>query len=76
LSFDGDRWSAREGEEEKPDVTVTTSPEAWATFLAVKRDERRRYAQTMQIAGTPDRVKEFLHTLGVRDEKVQLNSNH
>lgn len=26
LSFDGDRWSAEEGEEEKPDVTVTTSP--------------------------------------------------
>ena len=69
LSFDGDHWSAREGEEENPDVAVTTSPEAWATFLAVKRSERNRLAQTMQLDGTPDRVKEFLHTLGVRDSE-------
>ena len=67
LSFDGDRWSAREGEEENPDVAVTTSPEVWATFLAVKRDERRKYARTMQMDGTPERVKEFLRTLGVPD---------
>jgi DNA-binding HxlR family transcriptional regulator len=76
LSFDGARWSAREGKVENPDVTVVTSPEAWATFLAVKRDERRRYAQTMQIAGAPERVEEFLHTLGVPDEIAQLNSKH
>ena len=68
FSFVGDRWSAREGEEENPDVTVTTSPEVWATFLAVKRDERRKYARAMQIDGTPEHVKEFLHTLGVRDD--------
>jgi len=67
LSFDGDRWSARKGEEENPDVMLTTSPEAWATFLTVKRSERNRLAQTMQIDGTPEHVKEFLHTLGVRD---------
>jgi DNA-binding HxlR family transcriptional regulator len=66
LSFDGNRWSAREGEEENSDVTVTTSPESWATFLAVKRSERNRLAQTLQIDGTPERVKEFLYTLGVR----------
>jgi DNA-binding HxlR family transcriptional regulator len=76
MSFDGAHWSTREGEVENPDVTVLISPEAWATFLAVKRDERRRYAQTMQIAGAPERVEEFLHTLGVRDEKAQLNSKH
>jgi uncharacterized protein YvpB len=69
-SFDGEHWAAREGEIENPDVTVLISPEAWATFLAVKRDERRRYAQTMQITGAPERVEEFLHTLGVRDEKA------
>lgn len=71
LSFDGDRWSAREGEKENPDVTMTTSPELWATFLAVKRAERNRLAQTLQIDGTPERVKEFLHTLGAREEKAQ-----
>ena len=68
LSFDGDHWSARKGEEKNPDVTVTTSPEVWATFLAVKRDERRKYARTMQIDGTPEHAKEFLHTLGVWDD--------
>jgi DNA-binding HxlR family transcriptional regulator len=67
LSFDGERWSAREGEAEKHDVTVTTSPESWATFLAVKRSERNRLVQTLQIDGEAERVKEFLHTLGVRD---------
>lgn len=76
LSFNGEHWSTREGEVENPDVKVVIAPEAWATFLAVKRDERRRYAKTMQIGGAPERVKEFLHTLGVRDEKAQLNSNH
>jgi DNA-binding HxlR family transcriptional regulator len=66
LYFDGDRWSAREGESENSDVAVTTSPEAWATFLAVKRSERNRLAKTLQIDGKPERVKEFLYTLGVR----------
>jgi hypothetical protein len=71
LSFDGDCWSAREGEKEDPDVTVTTSPELWATLLAVKRAERKRLAQTLQLSGTPKRVEEFLHTLGAREEKAQ-----
>ena len=67
LFFDGDRWSARQGEKDNADVAVTTSPEAWVTFLAVKRSERNRFAQTMQVDGTPECVEEFLHTLGVRD---------
>ncbi len=46
-------------------------PEALATFLAVKRSERNRLAQTMQIDGAPERVKEFLYTLGVRDEMAE-----
>jgi DNA-binding HxlR family transcriptional regulator len=71
LSYDGDHWSAREGKGENPDVTVTTSPESWATFLTVKRSERNRLAQTLQIDGVPERVKEFLHTLGVRDEMAE-----
>jgi hypothetical protein len=43
-------------------------PEVRATFLAVKRAERNRLAQTLPIDGSPKRVKEFLHTLVVRDE--------
>jgi len=50
------------------------SPEAWATFLAVKRDERSRLAQTLQIDGTPERVEEFLHMVGVRNGKSQSDS--
>lgn len=69
LSFDGDHWSTRHSEETNTDVTVTTSPEAWATFLAVKRSERARLAQTMQIEGTPQHVQEFLETLGVRADE-------
>jgi len=67
LSFDGDHWSAQEGEQGNPDVTVTTLPEAWVTFLTVKRSERARLAQTLQIQGDVQRVKEFLQTFGVRD---------
>jgi len=66
LSFDGDHWSAVEGGEETADVTVTTSPEEWATFLAIERSERSRLAQTLRIDGAPERVEEFLRTLGIR----------
>jgi len=66
LFFDGDRWSSREDEMENSDVKVTTSPEAWATFLAVKRSERSKLARTMQIDGTPERIEEFLHMFGVQ----------
>lgn len=66
LSFNGEDWSLKEGKEDDPDVAVTVSPEAWATFLAVKRDERSKLAQKMQIDGAPERVEEFLYTLGVR----------
>lgn len=67
VSFDGEDWSTREGEEKKPDVAVATSPETWVTFLAVKRSERMRLAQAMQIEGTREHVKEFLHTFGLAD---------
>lgn len=33
--------------------------------------ERNRLAQNLQIDGAPERVKEFLHTLGAREEKAQ-----
>jgi len=74
ISFDGECWSTRQGEEENPDVAVTTSPEAWTTFLAVKRDEKSRLAQTLKIDGTPERIEEFLYTVGVRNGKGHSNS--
>ena len=76
VSFDGARWSAKDGDVGNPDVTVATSPEAWATFLALKRDERRRHAQTMNIAGSSESVEEFLRTLGAGEDKAQPNSEH
>jgi hypothetical protein len=50
---------------------VINPPEVRVTFLAIKQAERSRLAQTLQIDGTPERVKEFLHTLGVRDERAE-----
>ncbi|MCO1603710.1 winged helix-turn-helix transcriptional regulator [Desulfosporosinus nitroreducens] len=67
LSFDGDRWSTSKGEQADPDVRVTVSPEAWATFLAVKRSERDQYVQSLQLDGSPERVEEFLRAFVVRD---------
>ena len=71
LSFDGKNWSAKAGEKENPEITVTTSPESWATFLAVERNERNRLVKTMQIDGVPERVKEFLYTLGIHNEMTE-----
>jgi hypothetical protein len=59
-----------------PDVVLVTSPEAWATFLAVKRDERRKLAQAMHIEGNPELIEELLHTLGVPGEIAHLHSKH
>ncbi len=71
LSFDGNSWSAKKGEVETPDVTVETTPEAWATFLAVKRDEREKLVKSMRIEGIPERVAEFLQIVGVGSGKIQ-----
>lgn len=68
LSFDSERWSARESEEANPDVTVVVSPEAWVTFLTLKWDERKKIAQTLHIDGAPTKVQEFLHTFGVGEK--------
>lgn len=68
LFYDGDRWTISEREAEKPDVMVTVSPEIWASFLAVKRSERSRFLQLMEITGIPERVEEFLQIFGVKDE--------
>lgn len=71
LSFDGNRWSAKEGGKDNPDVTVTTSPELWATLLAVKRSERNQLVKTMQIAGAPGQIKEFMYTIGIREKTAE-----
>ncbi len=67
LYFDGERWSARQGDDETPDVTIWTSPETWISMLSAKRDARREFLETMKVNGIPERVDEFLRLVGVRD---------
>jgi hypothetical protein len=50
-------------------------PEVRATFLAVKRSERNRLAQTLQRSSTPESVKGFLYKLGVRDKIAEEGGN-
>ncbi|MBA3027942.1 MAG: helix-turn-helix transcriptional regulator [Desulfobacteraceae bacterium] len=71
LSYDGDAWIATEGESENPDVTVEISPEAWTTFLAVKKEERKKLSHSLHISGASERIAEFMQTFGVRDQKIQ-----
>ena len=66
MSFDGDEWSAEEGENESAEVTVRTSPEEWATLLAVKGSESDKLAQDLRIEGSAGNIQEFLHTIGAR----------
>ena len=55
---------------ENPDVIIGTAPEAWATFLAIKRSERGQYAQIMQIAGSQESIGEFWQTFGATSENA------
>ncbi len=73
ISYDGKMWSGSAGETKNPDVTVMTSPEWWATFLAVERTERTRLVKALQVSGASERVKEFLQTLGVSSETAQAH---
>lgn len=68
LSYKGGAWIAMDGETENPDVTVANSAKAWTTFLTVRRDERKKLADTLHTSGAPECIKEFLHTFGVREE--------
>jgi DNA-binding HxlR family transcriptional regulator len=70
VSFDGIKWSTEKGDIENPDVTIGTTPETWATFLAVKRSERAQYAQIMPIAGSRESIGEFWQTFGVTGENA------
>ena len=70
VSFSGECWSIKEGSGKNPEVVLTTSPEAWATFLALKREKRREYARNMQITGLPESVGEFWNTFGATGVKT------
>ena len=61
MHFDGESWSTHPGEAEA-DVTVTTTPEAWATLLATRSAANLRPEST-QLEGTPSKVAEFSRIL-------------
>jgi DNA-binding HxlR family transcriptional regulator len=64
VSYDGTCWSSQRREAAKADVSVTTTPEAWATIMTAPRAERARRAGNLQIEGKPNRVDEFKRIFG------------
>jgi DNA-binding HxlR family transcriptional regulator len=63
IRFDGARWSRQRGEG-GADVVVETRPEAWVGFLTGSPEERRRWLAETRVEGPPDRIEEFMRTLG------------
>ncbi len=76
LSFNHDVWSSSESEASDPDLRITTTPVAMAHFVTVPRDERRRLAEAMQYAGTPDRIMEFKQVFGVPGDGEKIETCH
>ncbi|MBN1380584.1 MAG: helix-turn-helix transcriptional regulator [Deltaproteobacteria bacterium] len=66
LSFDGEGWTSRKQDDSEADVTVTTTPEIWATVFSSPRSERSRLAETLQIEGAPENVAEFMNIFGIQ----------
>lgn len=64
IHFDGERWSTRAGEAEA-DVTVTTTPEAWVTLLAMNPSQRHLGLKSVHIDGPPANVGEFSRILSI-----------
>jgi DNA-binding HxlR family transcriptional regulator len=60
LTFKKDEWKCSMGEEPNADIRISTTPETMATFFTAPRDDRKRIFKSMQVAGTPDRIKAFL----------------
>jgi DNA-binding HxlR family transcriptional regulator len=71
LSFDGESWITTQGERNNPDVILAITPEAWTTFLTVKKNERKNLAQALHISGNLENITEFLHIFGVKDRNGQ-----
>lgn len=63
IRFDGDHWS-RQRSEGPADVTVETTPEAWAAFLTAGPEERRQQLAQLRVEGAPERIEEFARILG------------
>jgi DNA-binding HxlR family transcriptional regulator len=73
IRFDGVRWSRQRGEE-PADVVVETSPEAWVGFLTGSPEDRQRWLAGTHVEGPPDRIEEFMRTLGRHAPSVRLRA--
>ena len=67
ISFNGDTWVTQDGKASKPDVVITTTPRAWAMFLAVKTDEGNRVVKDIQVESNSESIGEFLSTFRVEN---------
>jgi hypothetical protein len=65
LLYDGADWSRRLQAEADADVSITTTPEVWATVMTAPRTERRRLAEKLKIEGKPEKVEEFRKMFGL-----------
>ena len=62
LNFDGQRWSTQPGADREADVTIETTPEAWAKILTALPVERQKLQEGLTVRGDPARVQEFVAT--------------
>jgi DNA-binding HxlR family transcriptional regulator len=58
VHFDGERWS-HQLDQTEGDVTIETTPEAWAALASATPPERKRILKQIRIEGAPERVAEF-----------------
>jgi len=70
LSFGDEGWTTTKQEDPHADVTVTTTPETWATVFTSPRFERSRLAKTLKIEGAQEKIEAFMkffHILNTED---------
>lgn len=66
LSFHDNQWTSTPGEDPEALVTITTTPEVWATLSTLPRKERRRLIDKMEIEGERAQVEEFMRIFSER----------
>ena len=73
LSFTNDEWTGVPGEASDADITISTTPEAMATFITVPRAERKDIFESMQVTGEAERIIEFRGIFGVPHAEGNTN---
>jgi DNA-binding HxlR family transcriptional regulator len=64
LAFDGDSWAVTaDPKDETPEVTVTTSADAWTQYLMTPQADRPAAPAGIELAGTKRAVQRFIRLL-------------